>query len=759
MLDINEVALSALLHDFGRLLDNNGMGTLAQALRERGFSGAVFDGNALSPEELVACAAAELMASSMAETPGKAHRGSNAPLGSVFEYVNIEDLPASKGRWTYPPGEYGKGGISAYLPGAQVVDYSRTREESMNEMARRLGELEGRSSSVVMNLLERYGSRVRSAGGDIALFDRSRTTAAVAVCMAGHLNETGVEPARADIENKDALRYLFVRGDISGVQKFIYTLTSRGALRMLRARSFYLELVAEHAVAEILESAGVPRTNVILVGGGGFQLLLPNTKTSKKAVETVERDLNDALEKSFGHGLYLALAKTSCGALGITGGGLVETLMDLSKELSGQKARKFHESLPRLFADQGDPRLESCDVCARDDAPVATYDSKGYEPWRGPEGEGQIKLCETCHMLAQASLKLVRSKYLVQGGDLHVGGTGYELSGDPQNALYALDGVGDEACLNGAVPLPAARYAMQDGEGQVMDFDGLSKRAAGVSRLAVLRMDVDNLGELFRSGLPRDMRSFDRYAALSRAFTTFFKMVVPLILAGGYENSLNLFGEKHERAATVVYSGGDDLFVVGAWSDILELAVDVRRAFKEFVCENPSVTLSGGISIHKSGEPLYLMAEAAGAAEEAAKNNERNGRKKDSVVLFYEGPDARKVENTVPEALFWDEVEGVVELLKQIDAFRKPDGKLPFPRGFTRLLLDVVDVYEREGHLSLPRLAYALARMEEGGKLRESRNWQELKRKLLEIETIEKRLRSAATWLDLAEREKGDADG
>jgi len=29
----------------------------------------------------------------------------------------------------------------------------------------------------------------------------------------------------------------------------------------------------------------------------------------------------------------------------------------------------------------------------------------------------------------------------------------------------------------------------------------------------------------------------------------------------------------------------------------------------------------------------------------------------------------------------------------------------------------------------------------------------------LKIETVEKYLRPAATWLDLAEREKGDADG
>jgi len=155
------------------------------------------------------------------------------------------------------------------------------------------------------------------------------------------------------------------------------------------------------------------------------------------------------------------------------------------------------------------------------------------------------------------------------------------------------------------------------------------------------------------------------------------------------------------------------------------------------------------------------MAEAAGAAEEAAKGNEINGRNKDSAVLFYEGPEARKITNTVPDALFWDEVEGVVSLLERINAFRDKgsDRKLPFPRGFTRLLLEVVDVYEQEGRLSLPKLAYALARMEESGKLKENSDWQELKRKLLKIETVEKYLRPAATWLDLAEREKGDTDG
>jgi hypothetical protein len=69
--------------------------------------------------------------------------------------------------------------------------------------------------------------------------------------------------------------------------------------------------------------------------------------------------------------------------------------------------------------------------------------------------------------------------------------------------------------------------------------------------------------------------------------------------------------------------------------------------------------------------------------------------------------------------------------------------------------MDVVDVYEQEGHLSLPRLAYALARMEESGKLKNDERWRELKKELLKMETVRKYLRPAAYWLDLAER-KGE---
>jgi CRISPR-associated protein Csm1 len=727
-------------------------GELDRALGKRGYSETVREAalnlDSRLPEALVVRAAKTLAVSG--EEPGRVDP--NAPLGSVFNSIQLCGRPRPERR-IYRPVEYGGGEVRSYLPSKQDTDGDQ--DKLKGAFVRKLGELE-RTLYVnsVLNLLERYGSHLSSGTGadDVSLFDHSRATAALAVCIAGHLNSTGEELEPGELERMDAQRYLFVRGDISGVQKFIYTITSKGALRMLRARSFFLELLAEHAVSRILERFGVPRTNAIYVGGGGFQLLLPNTSKSKEAVERVKDEMNETLASSFSHDLYLALSTEPCGASGIAGEGLGETLKSLGERLSQEKARKFRASLPRLLGEQREPGAGNCDVCTRDDIAVNTYDPRTYGPPAAGGAEEPITLCDNCHMLARASRKLVSGRYLTaSGSDFRIGESGYGLSGDGRNALYALDGVGDEACLMGAVPLPVARRAARDRD-QILDFDGLSERAVGIPRLAVLRMDVDNLSEVFRSGLPKSMRTFSRYAALSRAFTTFFKMVLPKICEGSYENSLRLFGKEKERVATVVYSGGDDLFIVGAWSDVLELAVDVRRAFKEFVCENPSVTLSAGISLHRSGEPLYLMAEVAGTAEETAKKNRRDGREKDSAVLFHRGPDAREIENIVPGALFWEDVEGVVSLLERFDKFRGPDRKLPFPRGFMRLLLDVVDVYEQEGHLSLPRLAYALARMEESGKLKKNKDWQELKRKLLEIETIEKHLRPAATWLDLAER-------
>jgi CRISPR-associated protein Csm1 len=69
--------------------------------------------------------------------------------------------------------------------------------------------------------------------------------------------------------------------DISGIQQFIYTISSEKALKALRSRSFYLEIMMENLIDEILEKIGLSRANLIYSGGGHCYILLPIRTKSK----------------------------------------------------------------------------------------------------------------------------------------------------------------------------------------------------------------------------------------------------------------------------------------------------------------------------------------------------------------------------------------------------------------------------------------------------------------------------------------------
>ncbi len=107
-------------------------------------------------------------------------------------------------------------------------------------------------------------------------------TAAYAVMLYRYLAAKGVTDYRGALFSRDsaqALRQetagLLVSGDLSGIQAFIYTIPSAGALKSLRGRSFYLEILMENIADEILARAGMSRSSLLYTGSGHFYLLLP----------------------------------------------------------------------------------------------------------------------------------------------------------------------------------------------------------------------------------------------------------------------------------------------------------------------------------------------------------------------------------------------------------------------------------------------------------------------------------------------------
>ena len=162
-------------------------------------------------------------------------------------------------------------------------------------------------------------------------------------------------------------------------------------------------------------------------------------------------------------------------------------------------------------------------------------------------------------------------------------------------------------------------------DGSITEFKTIaeiSKKEGADEKIAALKMDVDNLGTLFRD------REREEYKKLSSEMGDFFEKTL-------YKEVLK---EKIERQEIYpVFAGGDDLFLIGSWHIIIEVAVKINEAFKNFqkgLNIGRDLSLSGGIVVAKPAYPMIRIAEEAEEALERAKKY-RNGAK-NSISLFGE---------------------------------------------------------------------------------------------------------------------------
>ena len=76
--------------------------------------------------------------------------------------------------------------------------------------------------------------------------------------------------------------FLLYSMDISGIQNFIYTVGESGVLKGLRARSFYLEIMMEHVVDELLEKLALSRAKFDLYRWWSLLHAFTEYRTCKK---------------------------------------------------------------------------------------------------------------------------------------------------------------------------------------------------------------------------------------------------------------------------------------------------------------------------------------------------------------------------------------------------------------------------------------------------------------------------------------------
>jgi CRISPR-associated protein Csm1 len=214
-----------------------------------------------------------------------------------------------------------------------------------------------------------------------------------------------------------------------------------------------------------------------------------------------------------------------------------------------------------------------------------------------------------------------------------------------------------------------------DGQPTIAEFSDLARASDGVEWLGVLRMDVDSLGDVFKRGL-RDDATLSRMSTLSESLRLFFEAWVPRVC-----RTYN--PPDGQPQVYLLYAGGDDLFVVGAWSALPELARQIRTDFQEFV-GGQHITLSGGIAIEHQKFPLYQLAESAKhALDDQAKEyrHPNSGRKKDA-ICFLQTP------------MGWERFDEVQRWQHDLVNMLKPDGAIPaLPRGFLSRLMEIHTLY------------------------------------------------------------------
>lgn len=571
-----------------------------------------------------------------------------------------------------------------------------------------------------------YAPKV-NAYPDISLFDHVRVAAMIAQAILNYIKEeygTSIENKEfADIvskvKNGSNKVFLIIKGDITGVQKFIYSVGTKWALKLLRARSSYLELLAEDIIAEILSRLNLGRSNLVYSGGGHFIILAQNSKKAKKALTEIENCINEWFFKEFKGQLSLVLVWEEVSYRDFLTDdpkecpNIVKVLEDaIPYKIENKKLRKFID----IFAKNPEKTVlpddyEQCFSCRLHYPKNKLKSLEEIKKKLGEEVEERDKdrfLCSFCEQLVEVGRWLIFSDLFIRISDKeklkelidrrafseidivyiempfsyflfpkvwkieehrnkyieslvnHFKAIAkllknYDILG---GILYlknmldipsAFENINEFLWYYHIVFFPVGDYVVLGKRNEVASIDEIVKKTHGPEWAAALRMDVDRLGKIFMRGLKGEIcrYTFSRYATLSRFLNYFFKLIVPFALKHGIHNfeevlakynfeilrdlstvkqllpaNLGVINGKHE--IVVVYSGGDDVFLVGAWDHVINASLIIESLFKAFTANNPNISISAGINLFAPKYPVLKASIEAGELEEKSKGAGRN---------------------------------------------------------------------------------------------------------------------------------------
>jgi len=354
-------------------------------------------------------------------------------------------------------------------------------------------------------------------------------------------------------------RNYFIVGDFWGIQSFIFDgLTTTNAAKVLRAKSAYVQIITEVIAKYICESSNVGYEHILTTNAGKFEVLLPNDFDVKS--------LQERLDRYFLDNFY-----------GISGIGItkVEVSKDewensyknfrqkVAKEVEKLKFKKFNllNTQAVLEYDEDINNQNLCKIC---------------NTRKGKDG------CSICNIFVELGKNLTKKEQV-------------EIDSDELGITFVEKPI--KIVLNKRLKsyIPRIKDKYEPLSFEKIADNSCKNSNSGIKALGILKADVDGMGDFIKnSGLTDNFENFDYF---SKGLDSFFSLYVTDKLKNKYKDIYTVF------------AGGDDLFLVGAWDEVMNFSREIRDEFKKYVTsEAKDLTISFGVSIAKPSTPISYLA-------------------------------------------------------------------------------------------------------------------------------------------------------
>jgi len=398
---------------------------------------------------------------------------------------------------------------------------------------------------------------------------------------------------------------MLILASLSGIQAYLFDVREAGGkqARSLRNRSFRIQLLAECVALRLLDSAKLPRERLLFCAAA--KVCIDAADLSPERIQAL-RDTAaemEALLLTEAHGrLRLSVAFQD------SSGSFEETFDLANRALVVEKVRPFARA-----------------AIGNDGA------------WRG----GSLILAKVWDADADAERDAEIGRRLVKAQWLTIRRAGRASHSDGLDALGLTVEIGhaEPESADGLVsysnlraphtparsidrrlfhPRRLARHVPLEAGGNAIEFVELAAQSRGAAMLGVLKADVDSLGAAVSATLRRaNGNAAAALRKLSEYLDQFFAETLEAVKEDRSAPWANIY---------TVFSGGDDMLVVGPWDVVLDFAGQMQHMFSDrfgLLAQNrPSATLltiSAGVALIKPKYPIHLATAQADELLERAK--------------------------------------------------------------------------------------------------------------------------------------------